>query len=348
MARALENPEVTPTYLEFFGMNRAPFARVSKATQVFHAEQYSLLYGHLADATERTDHLLIISGANGCGKTTLLNRYIATLDRETSFATFDETCIDATQFYRDLLRQLGFSDLTGTFGELRHIATEFLKHRGLSDDPVLVIIDNAHLVSAAILEQLVCISDIEANDCRVISLVLSGNSDLTRVMDSPAMSLLTFERQTHFSIRVFSEQETDEYVRHRLRLAGGTESAKLTDESRPLIHRFSGGNPSLINRFCDAVLSEARNQDTRVISESLVRSVADEHNFVPHVVPVQEQGRRKSDRESPTDNGSSSVEERISPREAPSQRDVADFVAEPGQSAESVRSLRNEVGRLFA
>jgi type II secretory pathway predicted ATPase ExeA len=346
VARTREKNVAVPTYLDFFGMSRAPFARVSDATLLFHAEQYSLLYAHLSDATEHADRLLVIRGAEGLGKTTLLNRYTANLDPNFSFATFDQTCLDGTQFYCELLRQLGFTDITGTLTELRHISREFLIHRGLAGDPVLLIIDNAHLVSATILEQLQWLSNVEVKGACVISLVLAGNSDLARIMASPAMSLLKFSTHINFSIRVLTEQETDDYVRHRLRLAGGSESTKLATEARPLIHRFSGGSPRLINRLCNAVLTEALAQKTRVISEALVRQVADKHEFVPHVQPLQGQGRRKTDREVQPSTSDSSIEERISPREAPQQWAVQEFAAERGVTDLSVEKLLQQVSSL--
>ena len=346
MARSHEKSVEKPDYLDFFGMRRAPFARVSDATLLFHAEQYSLLYGHLSDATENADRLLVIYGAEGLGKTTLLNRYTANLDSNTSFATFDEKCMDGTQFYRELLRQLGFTEITGTLNELRHISSEFLKHRALASDPVLVIVDNAHLISASILEQLRWLSHVAVKDACAISLVLSGNSDLARIMNSPAMSQITFGTQVNFSIRVLTEQESDDYVRHRLRLAGGSESTMLATEARPLIHRFSGGNPRLINRLCNAVLTEAAAQKTRVISETLIREVADKHEFVPHVLPLQGQGRRKTDREAQPASSESSIEERISPREAPLQHAVQDFAADHGMTDLSVDRLLQKVSIL--
>jgi len=348
VARALENEEAIPGYLEFFGMTRAPFARLSAPTQVFHAEQYSRLYAHLSDATENADHLLILCGADGSGKTTLLNRYTASLGHEISFATFDDSCADATQFYCEFLRQLGFNDITGTLNELRHICREFLVHRGLAGDPVLLIVDNAHLVSPSILEQVRWLAEIKLENRCVISLVLSGSPDLARIMASPAMSLMQFGRKIEFGIRVFTEQESDDYVRHRLRLAGGTESAKLSTEARPLIHRFSGGNPTLINRLCDAVLSEALAQNTRVISEVLVRKVAAEQKFVPHVLPLQGQGRRKSDLAQLPPATFPIIEERISPREEPTHPAVADFSADRERSEKEIKRLLAKVSRLSA
>lgn len=346
MARALKNPAAAPTYLEFFGMNRAPFARVSEPVELFHAEQYTLLYAHLSSATGRAGHLLVLSGADGSGKTTLLNRFIASLDHETSYATFDENCADPNAFYCGLLRQLGFSDISGGLNELRHIAREFLLHRGRAGDPVLVIIDNAQLVSPSVLEQLRWLADISVQGKNVVSLVLSGNAELARIMASPAMSLLNLATRVDFSIRALSEQETDDYVRHRLRLAGGSESAKLVAKARPLIHRFSGGNPRRINRFCNALLTEALSQETRILDEALARKVADEQEFIPHVLPVSGQGRRKTDRQDVPASPELTIEERISQRESPPQQAAADFAAGREPEKADVEKLLSEVERL--
>ena len=249
MARALENPDAIPTYLEFFGMKRPPFAKLSVPSQLFHSDQYSVLADHLASATEQSDFLLVLCGAEGSGKTTLLNRHILNLDEDVSYASFDDTCTDGTQFYCGLLRQLGFHDIAGKLNELRNIAREFLIHRGIAGDPVLLIVDNAHLVCASVLEQLRWISETAVEDRRVLSVVLAGNSDLPRIMGSPAMRKLKFQRHVDFNIRVYSEQETEDYVRHRLRLSGGADAAKIAHEAHPVIYRFTGGIPDLINRL---------------------------------------------------------------------------------------------------
>jgi len=212
VVRALENPVTDPTYLDFFGLTRPPFARLSEPSEIFHTEQYSLLMAHLATATAHSDCLVVICGADGSGKTTLLNRYISGLGDDISYATIDETCKGEKEFYCAFLRQLGFNDITGTSRELRRITKEFLVQRGMAGDSVLMIIDNAHLVHASVLEQLRLIAAIKVKNHRVLSVVLAGNTDLVRVMDSPAMSQIKFHSHVHFNIRVYTKAETANYV----------------------------------------------------------------------------------------------------------------------------------------
>ena len=346
MARAQENPDAIPTYLEFFGMKRPPFARLSVPSQLFHSDQYSVLADHLASATERSDFLLVLCGAEGSGKTTLLNRHILNLDEDVSYATFDETCADGTQFYYGLLRQLGFHDISGKLNELRNIAREYLTHRGIAGDPVVVIIDNAHLVCASVLEQLRWIAETTVKKRRVLSAVMAGNSDLPRIMASPAMRKLRFKHHVDFTIRVYSEQETEDYVRHRLRLSGGADAAKLAHEAHPVIYRYTGGIPNAINRLCNAVLTEACSLDTRVITGDLIRGVAETHKILPHVVPLQGMGRRKTDSSVSLVIPAQLPEDRIIARDPPASPAVESLA--PGSAAADMdaRDLMNQVSQL--
>jgi len=322
VVRALENPVTDPTYLEFFGLTRPPFARLSEPSEIFHTEQYSLLMAHLASATAHSDCLVVICGGDGSGKTTLLNRYISGLGDDISYATIDETCKGEKEFYCAFLRQLGFNDITGTPRELRRITKEFLVHRGLAGDPVLMIIDNAHLVHASVLEQLRLIAAIKVKNHRVLSVVLAGNTDLVRIMDSPAMSQIKFHSHVHFNIRVYTKEETANYVCHHLKMAGATDAVKFSKAAHQLIYRYTGGIPNLLNLLCNDLLTEAYALESHVIKDDLVRTVADKQGLLPHVVPLQGKGRRKTDPDFKLGQPERQVEERITERDSTSKGPV--------------------------
>jgi type II secretory pathway predicted ATPase ExeA len=275
---------------------------------------------HLATATEQPDCLVVICGADGSGKTTLLNRYITSLGDDISYATIDETCNGEKPFYSAFLKQLGFADITGTSRELRRITKEFLVHRGMAGDTVLLIIDSAHLIHPRVYEQLRQMAAIRVKNRRVLSVVLAGNADLERIMDSPAMSQIKFHSHVHFNIRVYTEEETANYVWHHLRLAGGSDMVKFTNEAHPLIYRYTGGIPKLINMLCHDLLTEAHNLESNEITEELVRSVADNRRLLPHVVPLQGKGRRKTDPEFKLVQPDDQDGERITPRDSKAKK----------------------------
>ena len=295
MERSLEQPVADPTYLDFFGLTQPPFGRISDPTHLFQTEQYSLLMEHLVNATTHTDSLVAICGADGSGKSTLIDRYVSSLGDHIYSVVINETCHSELQFYGAFLTQIGFKDITGTAGELKNISKEFLVCRGIAGDHVLIIIDNAHLTAPIILEQLRWISEIKTKDRRVLSVVLAGNADLVHVINAPTVSRIKFGSRVIFNIRKYSGEETASYVWHGLRLVGGSDAVKLANEANSLIHRYSGGIPQQINRLCNDMLAEAYRLETRVIGEKVVRTVADRQGLLPHVTPLHGKGRRRTD-----------------------------------------------------
>ena len=295
MVRTQEQYAVNPTYLDFFGFTRPPFARFADGSNLYASEQYSLLMEHLANAASSGDSLVVLCGADGSGKSTLLNRFLAGVDEHTYRVVIDENCHEEKQFYTAFLTQIGFQEITGTISELRNITKEFLVCRGIARDHVLIIIDNAHLTDPMILEQLKWLCGVKIKDRRALSIVLAGNANIIRVVDAPAMRQIKFRKHVVFGIRSYSEEETADYVWHRLRLAGGISGVKLPGKTNSAIHRYSGGIPRLINRLCDKMLAEAHSLESRVITEDMVRTAAKRLQLLPHVTPFHGKGRRKND-----------------------------------------------------
>lgn len=295
MAKAQRKPVPEEAFLKYFGMRRQPFGPPADPLEIFDCEQYNLLYERLVRATEYSGRLAVICGVDGSGKTTLLNRFVANLPENTVFARFDETCKTGKQFYFDFLTQLGFDEISGTLREFRNITREFLIYKGTASHPVLILVDNAHLVKPSVLEQLRWISATKTKDAKVVSLVLVGNLDLPRIMESPAMRSLKFDDRTDFNIRVYTESETDAYVSHCLHASGGADEAKFSSTARAMIYRYTGGIPAQINALCSAALAEACVRENGVIHDELIRAVADKEKMLPHAVPLKSKGRRTSD-----------------------------------------------------
>ncbi|HEY7753276.1 MAG TPA: FHA domain-containing protein [Steroidobacteraceae bacterium] len=297
MAIPLRSDNVEPAFLPFFGMKRAPFLNLSAPTEVFNSNQCSLLDSHLAAATRRADSLVVILGVDRIGKTTLLNRFIAGLDDGLCYATFDETCVEGVQLHRSFLDQIGLGEIIGTLSELRHITSEYLVHQAKNGQHAVLFVDNAHLARPTVLEQLRWIAGIKLDGVRVCSMVFVGNLSFRRILQSPAMRSLDFRHQTTFHVRALCEGETDDYIRHRLKLAGVADAAVFPDDARALVHRHTGGNPFMINMLCNEVLAASYTQGTRVIGEQHVRSAARALGMPPHAVPIRAHGRRKNDHE---------------------------------------------------
>jgi general secretion pathway protein A len=70
--------------------------------------------------------------------------------------------------------------------------------------------------------------------------------------------------------------ETEEYVRHRLRVAGGEGKVLFTQAALAVIHHESGGVPRLVNLICDRALLAGYVQSSRTIGAGMVGRAASE------------------------------------------------------------------------
>jgi general secretion pathway protein A len=296
VARSPEAFAVDPTYLEFFELARSPFAPLADSEQRFQTEQDRFLLEHLEYAAANADSLVVVCGADGSGKSTLISRFVGTIRDRVSCVLIDGASYQGVvPFYSTFLKQIGFDEITGTVSELRNITKEFLVCRGIARDHVLIVVDNTHLADPRILEQLQTLCDIKVKDRRAISVVLFGNADIVRVVDAPAMKRTVFAKHVVFNIRGYSEHETASYIQHRLELAGARESLRFSDAVCSLIHRYSGGIPHRISKLGVDILEEAHRRHSRTVSIEVVRAVINEQRLLPHVTPLKGNGRRRSD-----------------------------------------------------
>lgn len=346
MADALQNPVPKPEYLGYFEIDQAPFARLADPDSIFHAEQYALLMNRLAETRSGTDNLLVLRGVDGSGKTTLLNRFLGGLDEEQSFASIDEKCNSADAFYRSFLEQIGFKNIDGKLEELRSITREFLVHRTVVDDTVLLIIDNTQRIHPAVYEQLRWLGGIKHRDQRVLSVVLAGNSNLGHILDSPAMTGLTFSNRVDFHIRAYSEKETADYVQHRLFQAGAMDKIAFAPEALALIYRFSGGIPRWINRICSLLLDAACVRQTREIDDALVRAVAEAEQLPANVFPLKSRGRRKTDTDEILPVADGEEEEHIQKRQAAAQNSRRERISASPDPDVNVARLFDQIAEL--
>jgi len=70
--------------------------------------------------------------------------------------------------------------------------------------------------------------------------------------------------------------ETEDYVRHRLSVAGGQTAARFAPDALSAIHQSSAGVPRLVNLICDRALLAGYVQGTHTITREMAQQAAQE------------------------------------------------------------------------
>ena len=119
----------------------------------------------------------------------------------------------------------------------------------------MLLIDEAQDLSPEVLEQIRLISNLETDTEKLIQIVLIGQSELPEMLARRELRQLAQRVTARYHLPPLSRQETDDYVRHRLAVAGGAGKVALHPAPRsPPCTGSRAGIPRLINLICDRAL----------------------------------------------------------------------------------------------
>jgi general secretion pathway protein A len=121
----------------------------------------------------------------------------------------------------------------------------------------LVVFDNADGLPTHSWEDILSLVTREVRTPRPVSIVLLGLPGLADRLAAPELVRLRRRVFRTCQLQRLTRDTVEHYVRHRLKVAGGNGHEIFTAPALDLIHRFSGGNPALINQICDNALVDA-------------------------------------------------------------------------------------------
>jgi hypothetical protein len=145
---------------------------------------------------------------------------------------------------------------------------------------VLLIVDEAQNLTNRVLEEIRLLSGVETTKDKVLRIILAGQPELSTRLDSPELLQLVQRVRLRFHLTALSAEDSHAYVLHRLDVAGSRGRQLFAEETFPLIFRYSGGVPRLINTLCDTALMGAYALERPQVGLELLRVTIDELGWV--------------------------------------------------------------------
>jgi len=267
-------------YEAYFGFAERPFSLTPDPRYYFRSRSHGRAFDALSAGIGRRESLLLVTGDLGVGKTTLCRTFIALLERKTRAALVGNSLLSPEDLLRLLLQDLGaiapdevrHGRLVGaTRAELLQMLDEFLARLRADRHAAVLIIDEAHSLPSATVEQIVQLAALDSNRERVLQILLAGQPSVT---GGPALPRALDERlATRARLLPLERDECERYVHHRLVISGGAEvtfSAKAMD----VIYGLSGGVPRLVNLLAERALQEAAVLGSRQVEPGMIESAA--------------------------------------------------------------------------
>lgn len=276
-------------YSELFGLKEQPFRLTPDPQFLFASKQHARAKAYMESTIWLADGFVVVTGEIGSGKTTLLESFMTELPDDVTLAYLSQTQVTPVEFLQALLVEFGFEPFKQRKIELLSMLKDFLVRQYAEGRKVLLIVDEAQNLSRKVLEELRMLSGIESRTEKVLRIVLAGQPELASKLDSPRLAQLTQRVRLRFHLGALSKRETQEYVQHRLNVAGADGRRIFDDDALGVVFRYTGGIPRLINVLCDtAMLCGFADERTSVDAE-LVEVAAKELQWVAYTERVRDQ-----------------------------------------------------------
>jgi len=258
--------------LAWFGLKRFPFDKNIKPADIFETEPLRECLARL-EYIKRRGGILLLTGDPGVGKTLVMRRFVDSLN-ENLFKPFYTPL--ATLSRADLLyhinRLLGLTARLSKSAIYNQIQQTLLDSKEQAGKTILLIIDEAHLLQTGPLEELRLLTNFKMDSYDPFILILSGQSDLRRVMDFAVMEPFSQRIAMRYHMPGLSPDETKLYVLHHLKLAGAQEPL-FNDQALLAIHEVSFGIPRKIGAVTEAALTYAMFDQKRSVSPEMVLKI---------------------------------------------------------------------------
>jgi general secretion pathway protein A len=263
-------------YLEHFGLKTPPFENTPDPRFLYASEDHTEALAGIEYTVRMRKGIVLVSGEIGSGKTIITHVLYQRLGRVATCFLIRQGHTNPEQFLRDVCRAMKLSvDDDADRGEILQIMEEYLVEQSRFDKPVVLIIDEAQMMSRAVLHEVRMLSNIETPRQKLMQIVLLGQPDLRHVLRDPEMDPLRQRVALSHHLNGMSAEHTGRYIAHRLKVAADSDVvAGIFDEPAiEAIYEFTEGIPRMINYVADNCLLVGFVKGAKQIDESIVRHV---------------------------------------------------------------------------
>jgi hypothetical protein len=214
--------------------------------------------------------------------------------------------------------------------QMHHMFVNFLVEQYAQNKYTLLIVDEAQNMKADTLEELRMLSNINADKDQVLQVILAGQPALRETLRRPELMQFAQRIAVDYYLEALNEQETHDYIQHRLQVAGAKQPI-FTDDACSAIYQYSGGTPRLINLLCDTALVYGYAEQRKTIDASLVHDVVREQHS-NSIIPTFKTSQPHATDKLPPVQPETPVEE-TRPQQTQAQQKSAAVEPSPAQAA---------------
>lgn len=261
-------------YESYYGFSDDPFRLTPDRRFCFPHQAYRKARAYLEYGIQREEGFIMVTGAPGTGKTTLIEDVLAELDRaRIRVVRLNTTRLQGTELIRMIAYSLDLKadhlDKAALFRQIiRILDGEHRKGRRC-----LLVVDEAQGLPEDSLEELRFLTNLEQDGRPLMQIFLIGQENLRAVVNHPSLEQLHQRLIAACHLLPMDTGETRAYMEHRLARVGWDGDPVFEPALYPAIRDLSDGVPRRINQICARLLMYGFVEDTRHFGHEALEGV---------------------------------------------------------------------------
>jgi MSHA biogenesis protein MshM len=262
-------------YRGHFGLREMPFGITPDTSFAYACTSHQEALNTVLVAVRNGEGFIKIVGEVGTGKTLLCRRFLATLDQNHVSAYIPNPYLEPRTLLFALAEELGVAvpkdaDQHRLLKSLNHALLNFARQ----GKTVVLCLDEAQAMPIETLEALRLLTNLETEKRKLLQVVLFGQPELDRKLEQEAVRQLRQRITFQYRLAALDREEIEQYIAHRLRVAGYRGHRMFTSAAVRVVHRLSSGVPRLINIIAHKAMLLAYGEGLQQVLPRHVRDAA--------------------------------------------------------------------------
>jgi general secretion pathway protein A len=256
-------------FRSFFNLKSTPFGTTADPDFLWFGEKYEEAISLMRYGISDNKGFLLLTGDAGTGKTSLINFLTESFDDTVLWTVINDPNRDRLDFYNAIARGFAIGKEITSKVQFLIQFSNFLHKANDEKKRVLLLIDDCHLLSQDMLEELRLLSNIEKTDTRLLNIFFIGQRQFQDLLIHPANRSVRQRLGLKIDLTPLTVAETEAYIKHRLKVAG-TVAKIFSAKAVKTIHQYSLGNPRQTNILCDRALTVAAVKKTHSLDQKFI------------------------------------------------------------------------------
>lgn len=262
-------------YLEYYGLNEAPFNITPDTSFYFASNSYKEALSTLLFAINSGEGFIKITGEVGTGKTLLCRKLMSSLGENYKIAYVPNPYLEPQSLLMVLADELGIElpENSSQHVVLKQLNLGLLRF-ARANMKVVVCLDEVQAMPIETLEALRLLSNLETEKRKLLQVVIFGQPELEEKLNHASIRQLKQRITFDYQLDRLTKDEMQFYLNHRLVVAGYQGSRLFTTAALHLMYLKSNGVPRLINILAHKAMLVSYGKGKKNVGMNAVLSAA--------------------------------------------------------------------------